>query len=49
MSIKSPEMAMMSMDGLDLPNLQCVFFSKTTVIRNMVKGKTKVIRDVNFS
>lgn len=40
---------MLCMDELSLPSLQRYIFSKSTVVRNLVKGKTKVKRESSFT
>ena len=40
---------MLCMDDLSLPSLQRLIFSKSTVVKNLAKGKTKVKRESSFT
>lgn len=40
---------MLCMDELSLPSLQRLIFSKSTVVKNLAKGKTKVKRESSFT
>ena len=45
---KAPDVSMQCMSSLSLPNLQRLFFSKSVVVKNLVKGHSKVVRDISF-
>lgn len=46
---KAPDVSMQCMSSLSLPNLHRLFFSKSVVVKNLVKGNTKIVRDSSFS
>lgn len=45
---KAPDVSMQCMSSLSLPNLHRLFFSKSVVVKNLVKGHSKVVRDTSF-